>query len=182
MMFKKMSCFFLLFIFAAAAWASEPSPYAGQESRQIKALSPVEIESYLAGKGMGFSKAAELNHYPGPKHVLEQADKLGLTEEQLAKTRKIYNTMHAEAVRLGRLIVEKEHLLETMFAGQAAISAEVRKVVSGIAQYRGELRMVHINAHIAQKDILTQEQVRRYDDLRGYSSGGHGGHQHRHAH
>ena len=42
------------------------SPYAGQESREIKSLSPAEVDGYLAGAGMGFAKAAELNGYPGP--------------------------------------------------------------------------------------------------------------------
>jgi hypothetical protein len=41
------------------------SPYAGQEKREIKALSAEDIEGYLTGQGMGFAKAAELNHYPG---------------------------------------------------------------------------------------------------------------------
>jgi hypothetical protein len=35
------------------------SPYAGQEKREIKALSHEDIEGYLAGEGMGFAKAGE---------------------------------------------------------------------------------------------------------------------------
>lgn len=51
----------------------EGSPYAGQESREIKALSPDEIAALRKGDGMGFAKAAELNGYPGPRHVLDLA-------------------------------------------------------------------------------------------------------------
>ena len=59
-----------LFICTAVASAAEiSSPYAGQETREIKALSRDEINGYLSGDGMAFAKAAELNHYPGPKHV-----------------------------------------------------------------------------------------------------------------
>src|SRR5256886_16049718 len=72
-----------LFFCATVTWVAETaSPYAGQETREIKALSRDEINSYLSGDGIGFAKAAELNHYPGPKHILQLADQLLLSEEQ----------------------------------------------------------------------------------------------------
>jgi hypothetical protein len=49
------------------------SPYAGQQTRAIKALSPEDLAGLLNGEGMGMAKAAELNGYPGPVHVLELA-------------------------------------------------------------------------------------------------------------
>lgn len=58
------------------------SPYAGEENHNIKALSAQEVEGYLNGNGMGLSKVAELNHYPGPKHVLELSEKLELAPKQ----------------------------------------------------------------------------------------------------
>ena len=52
-------------LYTPAAWAGEAlSPYSGQETREIKAVSKDEITGYLSGDGMGFAKAAELNHYP----------------------------------------------------------------------------------------------------------------------
>jgi len=60
------SLFVLLGSATALANDSGASPYAGSENREIKALSTDEIASYLQGKGMGFAKAAELNHHPGP--------------------------------------------------------------------------------------------------------------------
>jgi hypothetical protein len=71
----------VLLLFAFTSFAAEPrSPYAGQELRDVKALSNADIEAYLAGKGMGYAKAAELNSYPGPKHVLELSKELDLTD------------------------------------------------------------------------------------------------------
>jgi hypothetical protein len=55
-------------------------PYAGQETRTIKALSDEHIAALRKGEGMGVAKAAELNGYPGPVHVLALAAQLGLTE------------------------------------------------------------------------------------------------------
>ena len=45
-------------------------PYAGQQARAIKALSDDDIAALRKGEGMGVAKAAELNGYPGPAHVL----------------------------------------------------------------------------------------------------------------
>lgn len=42
---------------------ASPSPYAGEERRQINALSPSEQSDLLSGKGMGLAKAAELNDF-----------------------------------------------------------------------------------------------------------------------
>ena len=60
---------------AVAAAAHTESLYVGQETRDIKALSPQDIDDYLHGRGWGMP-AAELNHYPGPRHVLDLAHSL----------------------------------------------------------------------------------------------------------
>lgn len=83
------------------AWAQhDKSPYAGQEQRAIKALSEGEIEAYLSGAGMGLAKAAELNGFPGPKHVLELEAELGLTDRQKQTTQQIYDRMHKKPCNL----------------------------------------------------------------------------------
>ena len=66
------------------------SPYAGQESRESKALSPQEVPDLLAGKGMGLAQAAELNGYPGPMHVLELAAQLQLPPDHTSKTEALF--------------------------------------------------------------------------------------------
>lgn len=39
---------------------------------------------------MGFAKAAELNSYPGPKHVLDLGDRLKLTTQQRQQVQAIF--------------------------------------------------------------------------------------------
>ena len=51
--------------------AAQTSSYAGQQDREIKSLSAAELHDLAEGRGMGMAKAAELNHYPGPAHVIE---------------------------------------------------------------------------------------------------------------
>ena len=64
----------VLVLVSGMSLAADQPPYAGEELRSLKSMSSQEIESLRSGEGMGFAKLAELNHYPGPKHVLELAD------------------------------------------------------------------------------------------------------------
>jgi hypothetical protein len=103
-----------LIAFAAAVEAGETttSAYAGEEARAIKALSAEDIEALRSGQGMGFAKAAELNGYPGPAHVLALADQLQLTSEQLSKTRAIEASMRAKAKTIGIELIDAERQLD----------------------------------------------------------------------
>lgn len=156
---------------AASAHAqSGSSPYAGHEHQPIKALSEQEIRDLLSGAGMGLAKTAELNGYPGPRHVLDLSDTLGLTDEQKARAQALFDEMHAEAVALGQQIVEEEQALEALFASGHAGEATVRARTERIGALRGALRFVHLRAHLRMKEVLTPEQAEAYDRLRGYTS------------
>jgi hypothetical protein len=167
-----------LFVCTSVASAAETSsPYAGQETREIKALSLDEINGYLSGDGMSFAKAAELNHYPGPKHVLELADQLQLSEEQRRRSQMIFEDMKAKTVNLGKQLVEKEQLLNSRFVDANISDADLLQLVTEISVLHGKIRAVHLQAHLAEKIVLTSDQLMRYDALRGYqASGTHGQH------
>lgn len=149
---------------------AQVSPYAGQESRKIKALSPSEIEGYLNGEGMGFAKAAELNHYPGPRHALDLRKELGLTREQIERTEALFRKMKEHAMQLGRALVEKERELDGLFAEQQVTPGQLESLLAEIAKIRGRLRYEHLRAHLEQKNILSSHQIMLYDKLRGYGS------------
>jgi len=57
-------------------------PCAGQQARPIKTLSDDDLAAPRNGEGMGMAKAAELNGYPGPKHVLDLAQQLRLADAE----------------------------------------------------------------------------------------------------
>jgi hypothetical protein len=167
------------FFYATTAWGGDAlSPYTGQERREIKALSKEEIDAYISGDGLGFAKTAELNHYPGPRHVLELTSQLKLSAEQRKKTQVIFERMKSQAMRLGKQLVDKEHLLDSRFAEGIISDAELERLITAIAVIQGKLRAVHLRAHLAQRVVLTQDQITLYDSLRGYqqprADDGHG--------
>jgi len=146
------------------------SPYAGEERRDIKALSAQDVDAYLTGKGMGFAKAAELNGYAGPKHVLEMASELALSEEQRARTQALFDSMQAKAVALGRQLVDEERKLDRLFANAAVTPASLEESVKRIGSLQAEVRAAHLEAHLEQAKILTADQRAHYLQLRGYGS------------
>lgn len=145
------------------------SPYAHTQSDRVPSLSPEEVAQLENGEGMGLARAAELNHYPGPKHLLELAEELGLTSDQREHVESVRATMAAQAVALGARILQAEQHLSDLFAGGSATRAEVDRITGHIGGMRGELRAVHLGAHIEVTRVLREEQVEEYDRLRGYT-------------
>lgn len=163
---------FVALLIGTPAVAQEPegvSPYAGFEERQIKALGPDEIAAYENGDGMRYALAAELNHYPGPKHVLELADELQLSGEQLRRVEAVFEAMREKARNLGVEIVAAERELDVAFAGGTIDDGQLRWRTAAIAELQGQLRAIHLAAHLTTREVLTQQQIERYDELRGYA-------------
>jgi Spy/CpxP family protein refolding chaperone len=144
------------------------SPYAGQQSREIKALDAREIQSLRQGAGMGLAKAAELNGVPGPMHTLELATPLGLTSEQRASTRTLMDEHKARARAMGEAIVAAEAQLDRLFKTGGATELEVRSLTAHIAKLQGELRADHLVTHLQQAALLNERQRAEYSRLRGY--------------
>jgi Spy/CpxP family protein refolding chaperone len=165
-------CVVLMLVPTLSPAQSGHSPYTSQEARAIKALSDDEIQALLNGQGMGLAKAAELNHYPGPRHVLDMASQLGLSETQRTEVQRIYDRMHHEAIRLGNLLIAKESELDRLFANKEIDAPTLQRVAQAIAQLQGELRITHLQAHLDMKHILSSDQVAQYDVLRGYRASG----------
>ena len=146
--------------------------YAGEQQREIKALSAQETADLLAGRGMGLARAGELNHHPGPAHVLELKDRLALTPRQVIATSDSFARMAAAAKPLGAALIDMERALDAAFADGRLAAAELRRRTDDIAAIQGRLRAVHLGAHLEMRDILTPQQVAAYDGMRGYGGPG----------
>jgi len=164
------SCIGILALLGLASAFAADMPYAGQQTRAIKALSDQEVSDYVEGRGMGSSKAAELNHYPGPAHVLADSSRLELTDRQKAETKSVFDAMSAVAKRSGAAIVAKEAELDAVYASGQAAPGTIKDLVTELARLQAEFRYAHLSAHLAMRTILTPEQISRYDEMRGYAA------------
>ena len=175
----------LLAVLAAPLPASAgDQPYAGLEAREIKALSAEEIAALEGGLGFSQALAAELNGYPGPRHVIDLAEELALTPEQKSAVEALFREMQAEARAAGQAVLAQEEALEMAFRSAEASEAGIVAIATEIGTLRGVLRGIHLKYHVRTKALLTAHQVALYDRARGYADGvapdGHGSHGHHH--
>ena len=154
---------------SAAAQHNHPQPYAGLDSRPVKALSPEQLADLRAGRGMGLALPAELNGYPGPTHVLELAGPLGLTPEQRGRTEALVAAMKAEAIPLGERLIADETALDRLFAEKRATVGTLDTAAANVGAAQAALRAAHLRYHLDMMAVLTPEQVARYVALRGYA-------------
>jgi len=155
-------------------------PYAGQQSRPIKALSDDDIAALQNGEGMGMAKAAELNGYPGPKHVLDLARQLQLTDGQWRGVQAIFDRMSAAAKPLGGELIAQEQALDQLFAKGDITPDRLAAATAAIAELQGRLRAVHLSAHLETRALLNPDQVARYQLLRGNGASPAPEHHHHH--
>jgi hypothetical protein len=146
------------------------SPYAHQGSKELKTLSQEEVDELLSGAGMGLARPAELNGYPGPRHVLDLADSLALTAEQRGIVEGIFRDMNARAVELGREVLAAERDLDAAFASGEVTEDALAEIVDRIGSLEADLRAVHLRAHLATREVLSLYQRHEYVRLRGYAA------------
>ena len=147
------------------------SSYAGEERRAIKALSKEDVDTLRRGGGWGLARAAELNGAPGPAHVLELEDELGLDAEQAGTIGALHARMKREAVRAGTRFIEAERALDEAFRTGPPAPDALERLVRDAAEARGALRLVHLHFHLDTLPVLTPAQIARYRVLRGYAEG-----------
>ncbi|MBX5132680.1 periplasmic heavy metal sensor [Rhizobium lentis] len=145
------------------------SQYAQEAARDIKSLSDADVDELTRGGGWGFAKPAELNGYPGPSHVLQMKDQLGLSEVQLRQVQKAFDIMQARALEEGKGFVEAERELDAAFRSTTITESALRDLVAKAEESRSRLRFVHLAAHLEVTRILDPVQIIAYRRHRGYS-------------
>lgn len=151
------------------------SQYAGEETRGIKSLSKLDIEGLQTGAGTalgGLAKLAELNGYPGPRHVLDAIDagEFEATPQQKKTIQQLYDEMRPQAIDIGLRLVEVERELNDAFVQKSISEASLQNKLEESARIYAELRFVHLKYHIAMMTVLTPDQIANYNELRGYTS------------
>lgn len=153
-----------------AASPAAGSPYADHHdpAALIRSLTPEEIAQIGRGEGAGFALPVELNGLPGPRHVLDLADQLGLSPEQRTQVQQVFDDMQMIVIPAGRdylaAVATLEEDIRTGKVTEEAMSSRVAEVY----RLEGELATAHMTAHVQTAEILTAEQIGLYQRLRGY--------------
>ena len=135
---------------------------------EIRGIDPAKIEGYLKGEGLGMALPAELNSYPGPRHVLDLADDLELSETQTEQMQVLFAEMQPQAIELGKQILAEEAELEQAFRDKTIDEDFLLQQLTNVSELEAQLRYVHLRTHLTTVEILSPHQVTLYDSLRGY--------------
>ena len=144
------------------------SPYAHARDDDVPTLTPDEVYGLRTGEGMGLARPAELNHFPGPKHLLDLGSDLDLDHVRIERIEAIHKKMRARAIAKGEEILSAERHLANIFASGQPSAADIERMTGHLGVLRGQLQAIHLLAHIESARELTVEQIERYDRLRGY--------------
>jgi len=157
---------------------AQHAPYAGMQTRSVKALSEQQLADLKAGRGMGLALVAELNGYPGPIHVLELSKELSLSAEQRKQVENLFVAMKGETIPLGEHLISLESDLDGKFASRSITRASLKSSMNKIGTVQGDLRAAHLKYHLLTLNILTPQQIARYSELRGYKQSTEPNHTH----
>jgi hypothetical protein len=158
----------MLSTFSFAAGQHDHAAMTSKAGPGTTTLSEKQVADLLGGEGMGLAKPAEMNHYPGPKHVIELAADLKLTPEQHSHVTAARASMLSEAKAIGAEIVEAERSLDAAFAAAKIDRAGLDELTARIGRLHGTLRAVHLAAHLHTREVLRPEQIKQYETLRGH--------------
>ena len=140
----------------------------GNRPGRWTALSDEDIAALRKGEGMGMAKAAELNGYPGPVHVMGLATQLGLTRISSEQVTAVFERMSATAKPLGGELIAREQVLDQLFATGEITPDRLAIETAAIGELNGRLRSVHLAAHLETRALLHPDQIALYRHLRGY--------------
>jgi hypothetical protein len=147
------------------------SPYADMAVDDRTSLPAQEVAGLRAGEGMGMALPAELNSYPGPRHVLDLGGALALSPEQRSSLENVRRRMTDAATAKADEVLDAEAELAELFRSGRADRTRLQALSLTVGRLRAELRAIHLAAHIETRALLSEEQVRAYDRHRGYGAG-----------
>ncbi|MEO1019553.1 MAG: hypothetical protein AAFY56_17970, partial [Pseudomonadota bacterium] len=99
---------------------------------------------------------------------LELGVELGLSLEQRNLIQGIYEEMQVEALDAGLAFIAAEQALDEGFRAGDLSNESLLALINAAEAKRAELRFIHLSRHLQTIDYLSEDQVSRYAELRGY--------------
>jgi hypothetical protein len=96
-------------------------------------------------------------------------NEIALDDEQIAAIYDVYKEMKIRAIHQGERLIALERELESYFQNRTITDAILRSSLDAIGEVRKKLRYIHLAAHLKMPEILSRDQIKKYNELRGYS-------------
>ncbi|RPI05071.1 MAG: hypothetical protein EHM64_07860 [Ignavibacteriae bacterium] len=126
---------------------------------------PPDKDQLLKGEPGVQALVAEENGFPAPQKIISFKDHLGLTKDQLRKINEIITNQGVSAGIKGQDIIEAEEELNRLFAEGSINEKTLRAKLERLGKMRADLRFIHLQVYIREKQILTSKQWERLKEL-----------------
>jgi len=154
---------FILFYTSASAQSSADSTI---KKSPVRTLSYEQYNALINGDDIyGMSLPAELNHYPLPDKVLKFKKEVNLSPVQVTKISAVAKELHRKKLEMGMIIINNEKKLDSVFRYSAVDNGALIFYANRYGLYQGEIRNAILQACLATRSLLSQEQVNKFEAL-----------------
>jgi Spy/CpxP family protein refolding chaperone len=126
---------------------------------------PPDRNQLLSGDAAGQTLVAEKNGYPTPQKLLSFKDQLGLTKDQVRKINEMMTNTPVSATVRGQDIIDAEDELSALFASGSINEKTLRTKLERLGKMRADLRFIHLQVYVKEKQILSANQWERLKEL-----------------
>ena len=162
---RKLLSLFLLVLLYTAANAQTTADSTIKHS-PLKTLNDAQYNALLSGDDIyGMSLAAELNHYPSPEKVIKLKRGIILSPIQVTKINAIAKELHRKKLEMGLIIIDNEKTIDSLFRTGRLDNGSLIFYTNRYGLYQGELRNAILQACLATRSLLSDQQIRKLDAL-----------------
>ncbi len=167
----RLTAIFLLIFCAGQVYSQDSTTIKKDSLKVIKPKSqksPVnsltfdEYNIFKNGLDKGYSRAAELNNYPGPENIIRYQKELNLSDVQKSQLKKVISDKRFKVLEMGGFILSKEKMMNDMFASGKADDGSIIYYTNQMGLYDAELRNAYLQANLKTRRILTPDQIKKY--------------------
>jgi hypothetical protein len=126
---------------------------------------PPDKDQLLKGEAAGQTLVAEINGFPASQKIISYKDQLGLSKDQLRKINEILTNLPISVIVKGQDVVEAEEELKKLFESGDMNEKTLRTNLERIGKMRAELRFMHLQVYVKEKQILSVKQWERLKEL-----------------
>ncbi len=132
----------------------------------LKTLSYEQYNALITGDDIyGMSLAAELNHYPSPEKVIKLKREIILSPIQVTKISAIARELHRKKLEMGLIIIGNEKTIDSLFRTNRLDDGSLIFYTNRYGLYQGELRNAILQACLATRGLLSQQQISKFEAL-----------------
>jgi hypothetical protein len=156
----------LLFLFATILFfdnaKAQNMPDSTVKHSPLKTLSDAQYNALLNGDDLyNMDLAATLNNYPLPEKAIKYKHELDLSPIQVNKLTAIEKEFHRKKVEMGLTIINNERTLDSLFRYHLLNNGTLIFYTNRYGLYQGELRNVILQACLATRVLLSQQQINK---------------------